>query len=89
MFKVLGRLAYSVLLIHFGFQTAMLAAGKNPTYFSNFMCIFNALSDIAITTAVAIPFTLFFEYPAIGLVTTLLQNKAGMTQKTNRIDVKP
>ncbi|VEN36436.1 unnamed protein product [Callosobruchus maculatus] len=39
MFRVLGRLTYSISLIHFGFQSVMMAAAKSPSYFSNFVVV--------------------------------------------------
>nr|CAH7765027.1 unnamed protein product [Callosobruchus chinensis] len=89
MFRVLGRLTYSISLLHFGFQAATMAAGKNPPHFSNFVVISMAISDIVIMTAVAVPFALFFEYPATGLVMGLLRKDAEEKKKPNRIDFKP
>nr|CAI5844701.1 unnamed protein product [Callosobruchus analis] len=50
MFRVLGRLTYSISLIHFGFQSAMMAAGKSPTHFSNFVVVSTTLLETTLSS---------------------------------------
>ncbi|XP_018562804.1 O-acyltransferase like protein-like [Anoplophora glabripennis] len=80
VFKVLGRTAYSVYLLHYGFQSAMSAARKVPHYFSDFLTLYMACSDIVLMTLLGIPFSLCFEYPFVGMA-SLLMKKSGKSRK--------
>ncbi|KAJ8919427.1 hypothetical protein NQ315_016523 [Exocentrus adspersus] len=79
VFKILGRIAYSVYLLHYGIQGSMQAARKAPDYFSDFLTLYTACSDIVLITLLGIPFTLCFEYPFVGMASLVI--KSGKSRK--------
>uniref|UniRef100_A0A6P7GNQ6 Nose resistant to fluoxetine protein 6-like n=1 Tax=Diabrotica virgifera virgifera TaxID=50390 RepID=A0A6P7GNQ6_DIAVI len=86
VFKVLGRLSYCIFLLHYGFQAAMQASRKTPQYFSNFFMVYNTCADIFLMTALAVPFSLCFEYPFLRLIAIVSQSSG---QRAKLIKVTP
>ncbi|XP_046487759.1 nose resistant to fluoxetine protein 6-like [Neodiprion pinetum] len=66
-FQPLGRLSYSIYLVHFVIQAMRNAAARTPTLFSNFEIVTGTGIDLVLSVGVAFVFSLFFESPILIL----------------------
>ncbi|GLV35556.1 uncharacterized protein CBL_01294 [Carabus blaptoides fortunei] len=64
-FQVLGRLTYSMYLIHLSLQFMKIGYLRVPIYFSDFQNMYNFWGDFVFTAAIAIVWTLAFESPIL------------------------
>ncbi|EFA01530.2 Nose resistant to fluoxetine protein 6-like Protein [Tribolium castaneum] len=73
LFRVLGRISYSIYLLHMLMQYLMSGAAKMPGYFSDFSALYAAFGDLFIMVVIGFAFTVCFELPLIRLVTMALK----------------
>uniref|UniRef100_A0A182W4M0 Nose resistant-to-fluoxetine protein N-terminal domain-containing protein n=1 Tax=Anopheles minimus TaxID=112268 RepID=A0A182W4M0_9DIPT len=63
----LGRLSYSIYLLHFPIQMMMAGFARVPYYFTDLLAVYQFWGDIGFTLTLALLWTLLFESPIIGL----------------------
>ncbi|XP_072399998.1 nose resistant to fluoxetine protein 6-like isoform X2 [Diabrotica undecimpunctata] len=64
---ILGRLSYSVYLVHFTIIMSRQATARTPIYVSEIQIVYYLLADVAASFLVALLVTLFFEMPISAL----------------------
>ncbi|XP_066999846.2 nose resistant to fluoxetine protein 6 [Anabrus simplex] len=74
-FQVLGRLSYSVYLVHMSIQTIQAASMRTQMHLDNYTLVPQFFGDLFISCIVAVPMVLMFESPFIILERELLGGK--------------
>ncbi|XP_052868606.1 nose resistant to fluoxetine protein 6 isoform X1 [Anopheles cruzii] len=67
VWQPLGRLSYSIYLLHLPIQLMMTGAARHSFYFSDLLAAYQFWGDIGFTLTLAVFWTLLFESPVIGL----------------------
>ncbi|XP_050297772.1 O-acyltransferase like protein-like isoform X2 [Anthonomus grandis grandis] len=75
LFKVWGRLVYTIFLFHYIVQAMITNSKKTSTYFSDFLTTYDSIGDVAVMSLLAIPLSLCFEYPFMRLCVYLFKDK--------------
>ncbi|XP_065079673.1 nose resistant to fluoxetine protein 6-like [Ochlerotatus camptorhynchus] len=73
IWQPLGRLSYSIYLLHLPLQTMLLGSVRNAGYFSDIAATHNFWGDFGLTVTLAIVWCLAFESPIVGLEKVLLR----------------
>ncbi|XP_071057342.1 nose resistant to fluoxetine protein 6-like [Onthophagus taurus] len=71
IFQVLGKLTYSVFLLHLSIQFLDNGALKLPIYFSDFSLYYKVIGDLVLVTFFAVFYALIFECPFVRLARML------------------
>nr|XP_019554140.2 nose resistant to fluoxetine protein 6-like [Aedes albopictus] len=72
VWQPLGRLSYSIYLLHLPVQTMLLGTLRSTGYFSDIVAVHNFWGDFGLTITVSILWCLAFESPIVGLEKLLL-----------------
>uniref|UniRef100_A0A182QD03 Nose resistant-to-fluoxetine protein N-terminal domain-containing protein n=1 Tax=Anopheles farauti TaxID=69004 RepID=A0A182QD03_9DIPT len=67
VWQPLGRLSYSIYLLHLPIQVMMAGTIRVPYYFTDVHAVYQFWGDIGFTLTLALFWTLLFESPIIGL----------------------
>uniref|UniRef100_A0A182JAD6 Nose resistant-to-fluoxetine protein N-terminal domain-containing protein n=1 Tax=Anopheles atroparvus TaxID=41427 RepID=A0A182JAD6_ANOAO len=67
IWQPLGRLSYSIYLLHLPIQLMMAGVARLPFYFTDLQAAYQFWGDIGFTVTLALPWALLFESPVIGL----------------------
>uniref|UniRef100_A0A6P7GFL3 Uncharacterized protein LOC114341844 n=1 Tax=Diabrotica virgifera virgifera TaxID=50390 RepID=A0A6P7GFL3_DIAVI len=78
---ILGRLSYSVYLVHFTIIMSRAAMARSPTYISEMQIAYHLLGDVAASFLVALLVTLFFEMPISAFKQYLLPELSKDTEE--------
>ncbi|XP_050498907.1 nose resistant to fluoxetine protein 6-like isoform X3 [Diabrotica virgifera virgifera] len=80
---ILGRLSYSVYLVHCTIILSRQATARTPAYISEIQIIYHLLADFAASFLVALLLTLFFEMPiaAVTKYIILPKHSKGVEEK--------
>lgn len=73
IWQPLGRLSYSIYLLHLPVQTMLLGSLRNAGYFSDIVAAHSFWGDFGLTFTVSILWCLAFESPIVGLEKILLK----------------
>uniref|UniRef100_A0A182JYF2 Nose resistant-to-fluoxetine protein N-terminal domain-containing protein n=1 Tax=Anopheles christyi TaxID=43041 RepID=A0A182JYF2_9DIPT len=75
VWQPLGRLSYSIYLLHLPLQLMMAGTARVPYYFTDLLAVYQFWGDIGFTLTLALLWTLLFESPIIGLERLLFGRK--------------
>lgn len=76
VWQPLGRLSYAVYLLHLPVQLMMAGVARQPFYFNDVTAAYQFWGDLGFTVTLALPWTLLFESPIIGLERMLFGRRA-------------
>ncbi|XP_035785910.1 nose resistant to fluoxetine protein 6-like [Anopheles albimanus] len=74
LWQPLGRLSYSVYLLHLPIQLMMAGSIRQPYYFTDLLATYQFWGDLGFTCTLAILWVLLFESPIIGLERILFRS---------------
>ncbi|XP_050074483.1 nose resistant to fluoxetine protein 6-like [Anopheles maculipalpis] len=78
----LGRLSYTIYLLHFPIQMMMAGSARVPYYFTDLLAAYQFWGDIGFTLTLALVWTLLFESPIIGLERMLFGRPSRQASKS-------
>ncbi|XP_055643556.1 nose resistant to fluoxetine protein 6-like [Toxorhynchites rutilus septentrionalis] len=67
VWQPLGRLSYSIYLLHFQLQIMLAGSRRNTAHFGDIEAVHNFWGDFGLTVTLAVLWSLVFESPIVGL----------------------
>uniref|UniRef100_A0A336KNE1 CSON012115 protein n=1 Tax=Culicoides sonorensis TaxID=179676 RepID=A0A336KNE1_CULSO len=74
MWQPLGKLSYSIYLLHYPIQIYFVSVQREPEFFSNIKAIHKFWGEFMLTVCLAIIWVLMFEMPILGIEEILYKN---------------
>lgn len=74
VWQPLGKLSYSIYLLHYPIQVFFMSVQQEPQYFSNTDAIHKFWGDFMLTVCVAVLWVLAFEMPILGIEEIFFRN---------------
>lgn len=73
----LGKLSYSIYLLHYPLQIYFMSTQRQPEYFSNARAIHKFWGDFMLTVFLAVIWVLTFEMPILGMQELMFKSRRG------------
>ncbi|XP_058127296.1 nose resistant to fluoxetine protein 6-like [Anopheles ziemanni] len=84
IWQPLGRLSYSIYLLHLPIQLMMAGSARLPYYFTDLHAVYQFWGDIGFTLTLALAWALLFESPIIGLERMLFGRGKNTTESRTK-----